>query len=93
MNKQQKPKRKSKPIQCEGWRRYGGVFTFGPVRWEQCKNDAVVMLTVIQEKRQTLPACMTCWEECANNGMRILKAVPITTYKEDEQQKTKKKSK
>jgi hypothetical protein len=64
--------------QCEGWRRYGGVFTFGPVRWEQCKNDSIVMLTVRQEEENThkmkteeLPSCQTCWDECKKNDIEI----------------------
>lgn len=27
--------------QCEGWRRRGGMMTFGPVKWSQCSNDAL----------------------------------------------------
>ena len=53
---------------CEGWRRHGGAFTFGPVKWEQCENDATVMLTVIQDGKQTVqPACQECWQEGSDN--------------------------
>ncbi len=38
--------KKSKPVRCEGWRRYGGAFTLGSPRWEQCGNDATVMLEI-----------------------------------------------
>jgi len=50
-------------MQCEGWRRYGGVFSFGSPRWEQCKNDAIVILEVEQEKIEKLPSCLDCWKE------------------------------
>ena len=64
---------------CEGWRRHGGVWTFGPVKWEQCTNEAEVMLTVKQEgKKETLPACKTCWQEAIDNeGIEIISAAPI----------------
>jgi len=64
--------------QCEGWRRYGGAFTLGPVRWEQCKSDATVMLKLEQDgKEQTLPACHVCWDEAIDKGIRIIEAKPI----------------
>jgi hypothetical protein len=64
---------------CEGYRRYGGAFSFGPVTWEQCTREAVVMLTIIQKgKEETLPACVICWAECLNNGIEIVKAYPIS---------------
>lgn len=28
-------------MRCEGYVRKGGVFTFGPVKWVQCENEAV----------------------------------------------------
>lgn len=65
-------------IRCEGWRRYGGAFTLGPVHWEQCKEKAVVMIKVKQEgKVDLLPACMTCWHEAIRRGIKILEARPI----------------
>ena len=63
---------------CEGWRRHGGVFTLGPVVWEQCKNDATVMIKVEQDgKVETLPACPICWNEAIDTGIKILDVVPI----------------
>ncbi len=63
---------------CEGYRRYGGAFSFGPVVWEQCKKKAIVELIVVQGKKQiTFPACMTCWDEAISNDIRIIKAKPI----------------
>lgn len=63
---------------CEGWRRYGGVFTFGPVKWVQCKERGIVSLTVKQDgKTQTLPSCKTCWNEAIEKGIKITKATPI----------------
>lgn len=64
--------------QCEGWRRYGGAFSLGGVRWEQCKNEAVVLLKVEQEKVQTLPACLECWNEAKAKGIKILSTEPIS---------------
>jgi len=66
---------------CEGWRRKGGMFTFGPVHWSQCENDAVVTLTVRQDgvKRKPLPACKKCWQECiGTKGIRVIEAIPFT---------------
>lgn len=63
---------------CEGWRRHGGAFTLGPVRWEQCTEQGTVLLTVRQAgKVQTLPACRTCWKEVEENKIEILKVKPI----------------
>jgi len=64
-------------IQCEGWRRYGGAFTLGPVKWEQCKADAIVMLTVEQEKIEDLPTCLECWNEGKTSGLKIISAEPL----------------
>jgi hypothetical protein len=64
-------------VRCEGWRRYGGAFTLGPVRWEQCSNEAIVMLTVKQEKVENLPACKACWQEAIDKKIEIVKAEPI----------------
>lgn len=61
-----------KTEQCQGYRRYGGAFTLGPVKWEQCKELASVKLKVIQDgKVKVFPACMTCWEECLQNKDKI----------------------
>ncbi len=67
-------------LQCQGFRRYGGAFTLGPVNWVQCTNIAVVNLTFTQsdEPETTLPACMTCWEEAlVNEQIQIIRAAPI----------------
>jgi len=64
-------------MQCEGWRRKGGAFTFGPVEWEQCKNEATVMLEVKQETIKKLPGCETCWKECIEKGLKIISVVPL----------------
>lgn len=61
-----------------GHRRYGGAFTLGPVRWEQCKNTAKVILKVKQEGRiDILPACQECWEECIENKIEIMEVLPV----------------
>lgn len=55
-------------IRCEGWERHGEAFTFGPVKWIQYEQEAVVMLTVIQDgETETLPSCMEHWKECIAN--------------------------
>lgn len=67
-----------KPKRCEGWRRHGGVLTFGLPKWEQCPENATVMLTFKRDgKTETLPACPRCWQECIDTGLKILKATPI----------------
>ena len=63
---------------CEGWRRYGGAFTLGPVYWVQCNEQGIVALTLRQDgKTKTLPACKTCWQECIDNKIEIVKVVPM----------------
>lgn len=59
------------------YRRYGGAFSLGLGRWEQCRNKAVVMLKVEQEQVKTMPACRTCWNEAKAHGLKILSAEPI----------------
>jgi len=68
-----------KKIQCEGYRRRGGVFTLGPVSWSQCSNQATVQLTVTQERQtKTFPACEVCWKEALHSSaIKIKKAVPV----------------
>jgi len=70
---------KKKIPRCEGWRRHGGIFTFGPVTWTQCPESATVMLTVKQDgKKQKLPSCQKCWlEACSTKGIAVLDAKPI----------------
>jgi len=59
-------------MRCEGYRRYGGAFTLGPVQWEQCSYDATIILTVVQDgKTQTMPACGKCWKEAVENKIEI----------------------
>jgi hypothetical protein len=63
---------------CEGYRRYGGAFTLGPVRWEQCPENAIVTLTVEQPGGSAVfPACAICWKEAVEKKIKILKAQPI----------------
>lgn len=70
----------SSGVQCEGWRRYGGAFSFGPPQWRQCENAATMVLTVTQKDvTQDVPACNECWgEACATDGIKIVEAKPIT---------------
>ena len=70
-------------IQCEGWRRKGGAFTFGPVNWSQCENDAIVNITVTQDgKTETMPGCKTCWNEAIDNKIEISEVVPMKDTKQ-----------
>jgi hypothetical protein len=63
---------------CEGWRRHGGAFTFGPVKWEQCESEGVVMIRFIEDgEERTLPACMECWQECIQTGVQIVEVTPM----------------
>ena len=64
---------------CEGFRRHGGAFTLGPVRWEQCNQGAIVMLTVKQDgKETTKPACLQCWNEAQmHDTIEVMSAKPI----------------
>jgi hypothetical protein len=64
-------------MRCEGWRRYGGMFTFGKPVWEQCKNDAIVILEVKQEQIEKMPSCMDCWKEAIDRKIEILSASPL----------------
>lgn len=68
-----------KVIRCEGWRRHGGVFTLGPVVWQQCENEAITRITVVQdEKKKTFPACQTCLKEATRTeAIEMLSARPI----------------
>jgi len=61
-------------MQCEGWRR----FTFGPVKWSHCTDDAIVTLTVTQdEETEEMPACQRCWHEAIENKIKISAAAPF----------------
>lgn len=68
-----------KALRCDGWRRTGNAFSFGPMIWTQCENDAVVLLTVEQEGGivEDSPACAACWEEGRKLGLKQLDARPI----------------
>ena len=73
-----KDTKKRIPVRCEGWRRYGGAFTLGPVRWEQCDQDATVMLVYKDDgKRRELPGCAHCWKEAIENKIPTIEARPI----------------
>ena len=74
-------------MRCEGYRRTGGAFTLGPVKWEQCKNDAVVMMEFKHDGEvQTLPACRECLGEAhsaeeSNQVECVFYATPISEGK------------
>ena len=76
-------------MRCEGWTRHGGAFTFGPVYWAQCDNEAIVNIRFIDNQRsgkgdeRTLPACKDCWQKCIDNHLEILEVVPIKELEEN----------
>ena len=62
-------------MRCEGYRRYGGAFALGPVTWRQCENEAVLVLTVMQEDEASFPACAICVNEAIQaRGITVLGA-------------------
>lgn len=74
-------KKKTKKLQCEGWRRYGGAFTFGPVTWKQCEEKATVMVegkNAQETLYKTIPMCDTCLREAQTTiGVKVRKVEPI----------------
>ncbi len=74
-------------MRCEGYYKYGSFMTFGPRRWEQCENEAIVMIRFIDQQNnnnyegegqeRTLPACAKCWQQCITDHMEILEVTPI----------------
>ena len=67
-------------MRCDGFRRYGGAFSLGPVVWQQCNNKATVMITCRQDgEKASFPACEKCWEEARENtGVEITDVRPLT---------------
>lgn len=64
-------------MRCKGWRRTGGAFNLGPVKWEQCTKDAVVILEVVQDgKTEEFPGCQECWQEAIDSGIQINSSRP-----------------
>jgi hypothetical protein len=65
--------------QCEGYRRHGNAFSFGPVTWKRCENNADVELVVVQdEEESTFPACIVCWDEAiGNDKIQVKDAKPL----------------
>lgn len=68
-------------MRCEGFRRKGGAFALGPVRWQQCENEAVALLKVRQEVIAEYPSCLICWNEAKALDVEILSANPINAAK------------
>lgn len=63
---------------CEGFRRYGGAFTLGTPYWEQCKEEATVLITFSNNAgTHVLPGCAKCWAECIENKLNIVSVIPI----------------
>ena len=69
-------------MRCEGYRRYGGAFTLGPITWVQCTNNAIVELTAVQDnKESTFPACLHCWKEAIEKKINVTSVVPLSEEK------------
>ena len=66
-------------IRCEGWTRIGAFIMGGTPGWQQCKKDAIVILTVTQDEGEVTeqPACLSCWEEGKKHNIPISNAVPV----------------
>lgn len=66
-------------MKCEGWVRHGGAFTFGPVKWDQCKNEATVKIHFQYDGDiDTLPGCIECWRRCIDaEDIKVISVWPI----------------
>lgn len=65
-------------MQCEGFRRKGGAFSFGSPSWKQCEEKATIYITVIQNGvEEKMPACPTCWKEAIEKES-VEKEITIT---------------
>ena len=64
---------------CEGWRRYGGAFTLGRAEWKQCENDATLLISTVEDgKESEVPSCERCWREAVGTqSIAILRVEPI----------------
>ena len=71
-------------MRCEGFRRYGGIMTLGPVTWEQCEEEAIVSIKVKQDGEiSTFPACMICWKEAIKTKeIEVIEVIPIDAKNE-----------
>jgi hypothetical protein len=74
-------------MRCEGWRRYGGMMTLGPVTWRQCEEEGIVSIKVKQDGEiATFPACKICWKEAiTDKDIEIIEVVPLDVESEKEQ--------
>ena len=81
-------------VRCEGMTRNGGMMTFGPVEWVQCKNEATVLVKFKQTAggyghnltEGELPACHDCWVRAKKtDDIKIVKVEPIDPKGGDEE--------
>jgi hypothetical protein len=75
-------------MRCEGYIRKGGAFTFGPVTWYQCPNQASVTIKFEQDndgtKEGEMPACNECWERARHNShINIIWVKPLVEGETD----------
>lgn len=75
-------------MRCKGYVRTGGAFTLGPVKWEQCNHDAVVILTINygDGPHEKYPACAGCWDNVRKGldpNSKLVDAEPITSEEGD----------
>jgi hypothetical protein len=68
-----------KGSRCEGYRRKHNFMTLGGrVEWEQCTNEAIMVLEVKQDEGiGKFPACEKCYEECKEREIEILSKVDL----------------
>lgn len=68
-------------MRCEAWRKYGAFQMGAPAGWQQCRNDAVVILEIEDGEDSTgqSPVCQHCKEEALQQeGTKILKELELT---------------
>lgn len=62
--------------QCDGWVRTGGAFTVGGTpEWEQCKNEATMVVTVQQETIEDMACCDECLQRIGDYNIPVLDQV------------------
>ena len=64
-------------MRCEGYKKPGAFVMGCDPSWKQCKEEGIVMLTVVQEEEQILPACKECWEIAIERNLTITNVAPI----------------
>lgn len=58
-------------MRCEGYIKQGTMSLGGSTQWIQCSSEAKYLITVKQEKVETLPSCQNCLEESKKFGLYL----------------------